>query len=178
MLTLNIRGATVTIPEAEIERLWLASLREEPKKDAGKILAAQVLKEHGFAPHVVRPRIGSLWNGGVYAGIVRGGESDYHLIASNDEIVRAIWGAAKTWASNLTPYAGRSWRLPIRRDQAVLYGNLPELFAKEWYWSGEEYAPVAASAWAQSFGYGGQLTSRHVCEFRARAVLHIPVGEE
>ena len=29
MLTLNIRGATVTIPEAEIERLWLASVRVE-----------------------------------------------------------------------------------------------------------------------------------------------------
>lgn len=162
MLTLNIRGATVSIPEAEIERLWLAGVREEPTTS------------------IKFPRIGSPWNGGVYAGIVRGdaGQRDYHLIASNDEIVRAVWGAAMVWASNLTPYAGRSWILPARRDQAVLYGNLPELFAKEWYWSGEEYAPDAAYAWAETFDYGYQDFCRHGFGFRARAVLHIPVGEE
>ena len=162
MLTLNIRGATVTIPEAEIERLWLASVRDEPTTS------------------IKFPRIGSPWNGGVYAGIVRGdaGQRDYHLIASNDEIVRAIWGAAMVWASNLTPYAGRSWILPARRDQAVLYGNLPELFAKEWYWSYTLYAPGAAYAWAQTFDSGLQSYPHRDREFRARAVLHIPVGEE
>lgn len=161
MLTLNIRGATVSIPEAEIERLWLASVREEPTTS------------------IRFPRIGSsLWNGGVYAGIVRGGENDYHLIANEAEGKGLSWENARSWASNLTPYAGRSWRPPTRRDQAILYGNAPELFAKEWYWSGEEYAPNAAYAWAQNFRYCTQLRYRRNYEFRARAVLHIPVGED
>lgn len=164
MLTLNIRGATVTIPEAEIERLWLAGVREPAASTTVPGL----------------PAIGSLWNGGVYAGIVRGdaSESDYHLISSFDEIVRAIWGDARSWASNLPPHSGRSWRLPTRRDQAVLYGNLPELFAKEWYWSSTLYAPDAAYAWAEYFGDGRQYGFHRRNGFRARTVLHIPVGEE
>ena len=162
MLTLNIRGATVSIPEAEIERLWLASLREEPTTS------------------IRFPRIGSLWNGGIYAGIVRGepGLRDYHLIASDTEGKGLSWENARSWASNLTPYAGRSWRLPMRRDQSIMYGNLPELFAKERYWSGEEYAPDAACAWAENFDAGTQSGYHRDFEFRARAVLHIPVGEE
>ena len=162
MLTLNIRGATVSIPEAEIERLWLASVREEAP-----------------AARIKLPRIGSPWSGGIYAGIVRGdaGQRDYHLIASNDEIVRAVWGAAMVWASNLTPHSGRSWKLPARRDQVILNGNLPELFAAEWYWSSEEYVPYEAYAWAHHFGAGSQHGHHRGTWCRARAVLHIPVGE-
>ena len=163
MLTLNIRGATVTIPEAEIERLWLAGVREPAASTTVPGL----------------PEIGSLWNGGVYAGIVRGdaGQRDYHLIASNDEIVRAIWGDARSWASDLTPHSGRSWKLPARRDQVILNGNLPELFAAEWYWSSEEYVPYEAYAWAHHFGAGSQHGHHRGTKYRARAVLHIPVGE-
>lgn len=162
MLTLNIRGATVTIPEAEIERLWLASVREEPTTS------------------IKCPRIGSPWSGGVYAGVVRGdaGQRDYHLIANGAEGKGLSWGNATSWASNLTPYAGRSWILPARRDQAVLYGNLPELFAKGWYWSSTPCAPDAAYAWAEYFGDGRQYSFRRLNGLRARAVLRIPVGEE
>ena len=160
MLTLNIRGATVTIPEAEIERLWLASVREEPTTS------------------IKFPRIGSPWSGGVYAGVVRGdaGQRDYHLVVSEIEGVNLSWEAAKAWEANLK-HDGSQWPLPKRKEQAVLYGNVPELFTKEWYWSGEEYAPDAAYAWAQSFTTGCQDYSHHRDEFRARAVLHIPVGE-
>lgn len=164
MLTLNIRGADVSIPEAEIERLWLAGVREPAASTTVPGL----------------PEIGSLWNGGVYAGVVRGdaGQRDYHLIANGRTEGKGLsWGNATSWASSLTPYAGRSWILPARRDQAVLYGNLPELFAKEWYWSSTLYAPDAAYAWAQRFGYGHQGRYHHDYEFSARAVLHIPVGE-
>lgn len=162
MLTLNIRGATVTIPEAEIERLWLASVREEPTTS------------------IKFPRIGSPWSGGVYAGVVRGdaGQRDYHLIANGTEGKGLSWGNATSWASNLTPCAGRSWILPARRDQAVLYGNLPELFAKGWYWSSTLYAPDAAYARAKNFNDGFQASYHHGHKFRARAVLHIPAGEE
>ena len=162
MLTLNIRGADVSIPEAEIERLWLAGVREPAASTTVPGL----------------PEIGSLWNGGVYAGIVRGdaGQRDYHLIASDTEGKGLSWENARSWASNLTPYAGRSWRLPMRRDQSIMYGNLPELFAQEWYWSSEKYAPEEGYAWAQDFGNGRQCNCRHLGEFRARAVLHIPVG--
>lgn len=158
MLTLNIRGATVTIPEAEIERLWLASVREEPTTS------------------IKFPRIGSPWSGGVYAGIVRGdaGQRDYHLIVSTGEIVGQGWGYSRHWAAGL----GDGWSLPKRKEQAVLYGNLPELFAKGWYWSSTLYAPDATYAWAEYFGDGRQYGFRRLNGFRARAVLRIPVGEE
>ena len=80
MLTLNIRGATVTIPEAEIERLWLASVREEPTTS------------------IQCPRIGSPWSGGVYAGVA------LVLVASVLTLVAMlrIWHAA-FWRPAVTP---------------------------------------------------------------------------
>lgn len=161
MLTLNIRGATVTIPEAEIERLWLASVREEPTTS------------------IKFPRIGSPWSGGVYAGVVRGdaGQRDYHLIVSAEEIDSATWDAARAWAKARGDDEV-TWSLPQRKEQAILFGNVPELFEKEWYWSDAQSASAAGYAWAQSFGSGGQNDCRKGNEFRARAVLHIPVGEE
>lgn len=160
MLTLNIRGADVSIPEAEIERLWLAGVREPAASTTVPGL----------------PAIGSPWSGGIYAGIMRGdaGQRDYHLIVNTAEAELLPWESAKAWAASLE-HDGNPWALPNLKELAVLFGNVPELFTKDWYWSGEKYAPVIADAWAQYFTNGLQISFQLNRLFRARAVRRLPI---
>ncbi|HET9678962.1 MAG TPA: DUF1566 domain-containing protein, partial [Gammaproteobacteria bacterium] len=58
--------------------------------------------------------------------------------------------------------------LPARRENALLYTNLPELFEKCWHWSSTQYS--ADDAWGQGFGNGGQNGIHKYYECRVRAV--------
>lgn len=63
------------------------------------------------------------------------------------------------------------FRLPTRKEAALLYANLQEWFAPMWYWTSEEYPPDRECMWVQTFGYGRQADLRktdgaHVCLVR------------
>ncbi len=122
------------------------------------------------------PAIGAPWGGGIYAGVVRGDpeQRDYHLIVSAEEIDSATWDAARAWAKARGDDEV-TWSLPQRKEQAILFGNVPELFEKEWYWSDAQDASAAGSAWAQGFHYGRQGHFLKGHEFRARAVRRLPI---
>lgn len=165
-VTLNVAGAAVTIPAKTLTDLWLDRVRA---MSAPPTITAALIGP---------PAIGTPYGDGIYAGVVRGdaGERDYMLIVSENEVAEANWEAAKKWASEIDGGTGPwPWTLPRRKEQAILFGNVPELFAKEWYWSGELYAPVPAFAWAQDFYDGTQGYWRHLREFRARAVRRLPL---
>jgi hypothetical protein len=57
----------------------------------------------------------------------------------------------------------------------VLYGNVPELFAKEWYWSSTQFAGGEECAWCQKFRNGGQYYTPKSAQLRARAVRRAPI---
>jgi hypothetical protein len=57
----------------------------------------------------------------------------------------------------------------------VLYGNVPELFKKSWYWSSTQPAAHAGYAWSQYFGLGNQLSRHKSSELRARAVRRLVI---
>ena len=61
--------------------------------------------------------------------------------------------------------------LAARRQGAVLYGNVPELFKKEWHWTSTRYS--ANNAWMQNFGSGGQDWGRKVNGNWVRAVRRV-----
>lgn len=63
--------------------------------------------------------------------------------------------------------------LPARRELALCYANVPELFEKVWHWSSTQYS--ANHAWGQLFTNGGQLILYKLLEFRARAVRRVPI---
>lgn len=110
----------------------------------------------------------------IYAGIARGtdGQPDYHLwlvTAEPDE--RLNWKRAAEWAAAL----GDGATLPTRREQAVLYANLPEHFKADWYWSGTQYAGLDAAAWYQPFNDGHQIFTLKSAELRVRAVRRLPL---
>jgi hypothetical protein len=119
------------------------------------------------------PAIGQQWpgQGGIYAGLMRGrdGAPDYHLIVG-PELTPSAWGAAVNAAAQVDFDGHADFTLPFRAEQAVLFGNVPELFEKDWYWSCEQRAANPDSAWVQFFVIGGQYDFHESIQGRARAV--------
>ncbi|MEW5893355.1 MAG: DUF1566 domain-containing protein [Pseudomonadota bacterium] len=106
-----------------------------------------------------------------YAGIIIGknGDQDYHLILLPGEVERATWNKAMDWAKS------GIGQLPTRREQSLLFANLPEHFNSAWYWSCEQLASDAGFAWVQVFVNGNQGNYHKSFEGRARAVRRLPI---
>ena len=117
--------------------------------------------------------IGEAWPGagGVYAGLVRGtdGKPDRHLIlaAARPENDLA-WKKACDWASAVEADGHSDFTLPNRRESALLFANLKDLFEARWHWTLEQYD--RSYAWYQTFDLGFQSTSHKSYEGRAVAV--------
>jgi hypothetical protein len=75
---------------------------------------------------------------------------------------------AAQWAHELAIGQFDDFYLPARRELALMYANVPELFKKEWYWSSTQYSE--ACAWIQHFYDGGQGDYWKNGGYRARAV--------
>jgi hypothetical protein len=164
-------AVTVQIGEAQIT---------VPKSAAVRAFLQQVLSGVAVVTMATNvPRIGSVWpgQGGIYAGIVRGddGEPDYHLIVGGEDKASINWNNAVAWAKTVECDGHQDFGLPKRNEQAVLFGNTPELFQKEWYWSCEQYASDSYGAWGQDFygGYQGDCLKSYGC--RARAVRRLVI---
>ncbi len=155
-MNLTKNGLTIEVPDAEVVDLVLARL-------AGAHPTA-LHSGRGFA----RP---ALNEGEHYAGVILGkdGAPSHHLILLPGEAGDVNWQQAKEWA------AKTGGELPTRREQSLLYANLQEQFKAEWYWSGEQHAAYADSAWIQSFGYGGQNSHHKGVSTRARAVRRLVI---
>ena len=108
-------------------------------------------------------------NGERYAGIIIvEGNPTHHLVLLPGDI-KADWEKAKTWA------AKQGGELPTRREQALLFANVPEEFKPVWYWSGEQHAANSDYAWCQNFIYGDQILNDILNELRARSVRRLPI---
>jgi hypothetical protein len=109
--------------------------------------------------------------GEVYAGLILGkdGAPDYHLVLLPGQATDVTWSEAKEFAS------GAGGELPMRREQALLFANLPEEFERRWYWSGEQHASDPSLAWLQLFLGGGQFYNHKDGEGRARVVRRLVI---
>jgi len=109
--------------------------------------------------------------GEIYAGILLGknGEPDQHIFLSPGQATDINWADAKAFAEK----AGGT--LPTRREQALLFANLPEEFEKRYYWSSEQRAGDPGYAWVQYFTDGYQGYGRKSSQYRARAVRRLPI---
>lgn len=156
-------GITVSIDDDQIQRLVLDRLSVEP----GLIHFGSI----------VAPRIGQVWlgQGGIYAGAMRGrdGAPDYHLIVGPEFDGISNWGELTKWAASLDIDSRRDFHLPYRKEQALCFANVPELFKPEWYWSREQLESISSIAWSQDFHNGNQLNWGKANDFRARAVRRL-----
>lgn len=112
--------------------------------------------------------IPTLAEGEKYAGLVLEDGVWHHLILLPAAEPKACgWKKAMEWAKE------NGGDLPTRREQAVLYGNLPEEFEKDWYWSSTPPAD-AGYAWCQDF-YSGSQNYYSTSKLRARAVRRVTI---
>jgi hypothetical protein len=80
---------------------------------------------------------------------------------------------AAEWAAGLDIDGHNDWYLPARREAALCYATVPELFEKAWHWTSTQYSPF--NAWLQTFNDGSQDTNHKNLELRARAVRRTSV---
>jgi len=194
LIDIQIHGATVRLPRQTVIDNWLASLpANEPRPtdvppsigeawpSQGGVYAGMMRGENGQPDyHLIVPSV------------------DPHAVVEQAEIKEIKWGSAgkeetaatserdglantraliasdndhpaARWASNLELYGHRDWYLPARRELALCYATVPELFEKSgYYWSSSQYS--AYNAWRQDFAYGGQDFGHKGYALRARAV--------
>ena len=156
-------GITISIDDSEVIRLALLKLNAE---DA-KVLPAVVQ----------RFRIGTHYEeqGGVYAGITRSEDRsyEYHLFVGPEADSAMNWNNAVAWTNELKVNSSTDFALPRRNEQSLMFANVPELFKKEWYWSGVQLAGNSDYAWGQGFNNGYQSYWFKDCSYRVRAVRRL-----
>ena len=154
-------GITVSIPDAEVLRMVLERLNDEPKIISPSVNLTMV------------PRIGEVWSdqGGIYAGIARGRDAapDYHLIVGPEFDGQIDWVRSDKWATGLQLHGFSDYRLGYLKELALAFANVPELFKKESYWSCERHASDSYDAWGQDFSSGTQGYWYKDTTLRARA---------
>lgn len=162
-MRVNIKGLDFSVEEHQIEQFLLKNL------NGGH---AQVI-----ASTHVPPAIGDSWRalGGVYAGVARGrdGAPDYYLIAGPEHEADIGWQSAMDWAGKIESHSFSDFALPHRKEQALLFANVPELFKPEWYWSCEPHASYSGNAWLQDFVSGSQHYNNKTFLSRARVVRRL-----
>jgi hypothetical protein len=114
-----------------------------------------------------------LAEGEKWAGILFGkdGAPDHHLIKLPGEKT-ANWDKAMEFA-RMT----QGGEAPTLRELALLRANLPEEFAKDWYWSSEQHADDPGYAWYQGFSYGTQTWDHKSFKLRVVAVRRVPIQQ-
>lgn len=107
-----------------------------------------------------------LKEGELYAGILLGkdGDPDQHLILLPGQAASVTFKQAQKFAADI------GGDLPTRREQSLLFANLPEQFEQDWYWSGTQHSGYSNYAWYQSFNNGIQARINKLTKLRARAV--------
>lgn len=101
-----------------------------------------------------------------------GAESEWDGQANTTALLNSAKShPAAEWAGALVIEEHRDFYLPSRRELRLCWVNVPELFAKEWYWSSTQYSPCYA--WYQYFGGGSQNYDLKDYELRARAVRRV-----
>ena len=123
------------------------------------------------------PRIGRYWegHGGIYAGIARGEDCDYHLILAEDDEKRDMtWERAMDWAVNLVHEDFCDYNLPTRAEGALIYANLKDKCNDGWMWTCEPYPADNECAWVIAMAFGRNADARLTDACRARAVRTEP----
>ncbi len=101
-----------------------------------------------------------------------GAESEWDGQANTSALLNSAKShPAAEYAAGLTIEEHRDFYLPSRRELRLCWVNVPEQFAKEWYWSSTQCSPNLA--WFQYFGVGGGHGDHKDSELRARAVRRV-----
>jgi hypothetical protein len=148
--------STITLDQIEAKQSELASLIAKLKEQATMALSIPA------ATIELRP-------GERYSGLMLDaeGKPSHHLVLLPNKTGDVTWQGAKDFAAEI------GGELPTRREQALLFANLPDQFDKVWHWSGEQSSVLAA--WIQYFYDGSQSNTSKYGEFAVRLVRRLPL---
>ncbi len=146
-VAIELAGAKITLPAATVADLWLDRVK-------------------GPRPPGVIPKIGSRGLYGIVAGLTAG------VDGGPDMIVEVLdYAPKKMNHADAKKYAESvGGQLMTRRTAPLCFGNLPDLFKKEWHWLEPQCEGGADYAWVQGFDDGSQLSGRKDCEYGVRPV--------
>ncbi len=106
---------------------------------------------------------------GVYGTETEGANCEFDGLANTTALLKSEnEHPAAEWAAGVIIEGHNDFYLMARRENSVAYGNCPELFDNEWYWSSTQYS--AHNAWYQLFGDGYQVIISKDIKLAARAV--------
>ena len=154
---LTQNGVTITMDDAEVVCMALDRLNGSAYPSTLRGIAV--------------PRIGENWagQGGAYAGIGRGVDGpDFHLIVGPEYDGKQGWNSMMAAAKEIIVDGKGDFTLPTRKEQALAFANVPELFQADYYWSGEKHVSDSACASCQLFGNGNQHYDLTLLKLRAR----------
>ena len=129
--------------------------------------ATPARKPAAASPLAALIALAALKKGEQLAGMVFDGEAWHLVVLLPGELKNGTWKSAVAWAKK------QGGELPTRREQSLLFANLKDTFEGEWYWSSEQYASDAESAWFQDFNFGAQYDYHKSVVLRARAVRRL-----
>jgi len=154
-VSIDIGGAKLTVATNDLFRAWL-----EKNLPAGAEITSPAIS--------AAPRLAA--SGEHYVGMIASadGRKRHHIILLPGEVTKN-WNDAMAWATSI------GGDLPDRVESALLFFGLRDQFQKEAYWTNEQYAGHAESAWCQTFGDGSQDYYLKSSKLRARAVRREPI---
>lgn len=93
---------------------------------------------------------------GSFVGLIGGADDEWDGEINTKALRQSEFDhPAAQWCVDLNIEGFNDFYLPSRRELALCYANVPDLFAKVWHWSSTQYS--AYSAWGQSFDIGYQI---------------------
>lgn len=192
VISLPLGVATLTIPAEEATRILLERFmpgavppnlaRAVPRigefwPEQGGVYAGLMRGVDGGADYHLVVAAG---DEGQQAELEWGGRGEEELGATSEWDGKANTAAlaasehahpAAEWAAGLSIGGHHDWYLAARRESALCYANVPELFDKVYHWTSTQYSPYGA--WCQDFYGGGQNSNGEDYGFSVRAVRRV-----
>lgn len=192
LVEFELAGARVSLPESAVRENFLRAigaaantpvtleqLESQPPrigeywKGQGGIYAGLMRGENGNPDyHLIVPTDPSAFIEEIQWGSagteVAGAGHQFDGKANTDALVKHGGCKAAEWAAGVSIDGHADFYLPARRELALCYANVPDLFKRQWHWSSTQCS--ADNAWMQYFGGGTQSYDPKTNEYSARAV--------
>jgi hypothetical protein len=170
-IIVQLGDAEVRVPPEAAARAYIEQLLTQSRPL--EILHAEAVPAH------LAPAIGQDWHGqgGVYAGIARGAKDgeDFHVIVPRMPKLKANHEDAIKHAREVEVDGHRDFELLNKAVAPICFGNVPELFEKDWHWMADTQDAAAGCAWIQDFTGGSQLWGRKDFRYLVRAFRRLPI---
>jgi hypothetical protein len=170
-IIVRLGDAEVRVPPQAAARAYIEQLLEQSRP-------LEIFRAEAVSAYLA-PAIGQDWSGqgGVYAGIARGAKDgeDFHIIVPRMPKLKASHEDAILRAREVEVDGHRDFELLNKAVAPICFGNVPELFEKDWHWLADTQDADAGYAWIQTFHHGDQYWYHESSHSLVRAFRRLPI---